>query len=135
MSVYKLSNQMNDKLYIGSTKLPLSYRLMQHKCSCKEGKSRLYQAMREIGPENFNIELLVECEELRKQEQLLIMGFQTIEKGYNQINAYLSERERLIKKKEYNNTKMECVCGGHYLRKHRARHLRTKKHQSYSSNQ
>ena len=133
MHVYKLSNEMNDKLYIGSTKSSLAKRLRQHKCSCKDGKSQLYKAMREIGAEKFNIELLVECDELRKREQMFIDAFQAIDKGYNQLKAYLSDEERRLKKKEYNNTKMECVCGGHFLRKHRARHLRTKKHQSYIS--
>ena len=117
MLVYKISNTDNDKLYIGSTKNDLTKRLCQHKCCCKIGKSKLYQAMREIGTEKFNIELLVECDELRKREQMFIEAFQTIETGYNQMKAYLSEEERKKNKKSYNNTKMSCdVCGGHYLR-------------------
>ena len=131
MLVYKMTNQINDKVYVGSTKSCLARRLSQHRCSCKDGKSQLYQAMRELGADKFNIELLVECDDLRKREQMFIDAFQAIENGYNQVKAYLSEEERKIKKKEYNNFKINCNCGGKYLRKHKARHCRSKKHQKY----
>ena len=129
MLVYKLFNTENDKLYIGSTKSRLNQRLSQHRCACKEGKSQLYQAMKELGAEKFNIELLVECEDMLKREQMFIEAFQTISKGYNQVNAYLTQEDRKRKAKAYNNVTLNCdLCGSHYLRKHKARHERTQKH-------
>ena len=134
MYVYKLSNTENDKLYIGSTKSSLARRLAQHRCACKNGTSQLYQAMKEIGADKFNIQLLVECEELRQREQVFIEAFQSIEKGYNQLRAFLSNEKKKAIKREYNNFKTQCdVCGGSYLRKHKSRHERTKKHLASSS--
>ena len=87
--------------------------------------------MRDIGPEKFNIELLVECEEMRKREQMFIEAFCSIELGYNQVKAYLSDELRRKLKKQYNNEKHQCDCGGRYLRKHKARHERSKKHNNW----
>lgn len=33
--------------------------------------------------------------------------------------------------KAHKSQKCECICGGHYIHCHKARHLRTKKHQDY----
>ena len=129
MFVYKLSNTENDKLYIGSTTSNLPKRLSQHVCCSKDKDTKLYKAMREIGADKFIIELLVECDERRKREQMFIEAFKSISNGYNQINAYLSNEEKRKVKKEYNNTPMTCEkCGVRYLRKHKARHERTQKH-------
>ena len=71
--VYKLINDINDKIYIGSSTYPyLSERLNVHNQMCKNITGRrnsiLYNFMREIGKEHFKIELIEKypCEN-RKQ--------------------------------------------------------------------
>ena len=49
-----------------------------------------------------------------------------IQKEYRETNK--------DKIKEYQNTKNDCVCGGVYSNSGKARHLKTKKHQSYLNN-
>lgn len=57
--VYKIVNDVNDEIYVGSTTLTLKQRLKYHIKRCKaEGKTKFHKAMREIGIENFHIKLL-----------------------------------------------------------------------------
>jgi group I intron endonuclease len=61
--VYKISNSVNDMIYIGST-IDLKKRWQVHQYSAKKlFNSTLYDAMREIGTDKFQIEILEECEE------------------------------------------------------------------------
>lgn len=61
--VYKITNRLNGKIYIGQTKQSLEKRFMQH----LHTNSPLGQAMRQCGTDNFTIEVIEECE---NQEQL-----------------------------------------------------------------
>ena len=96
--IYSIRNSIDDDVYIGSTTQPLSKRFFWHKQGMKCKKSynyKLYQKMRELGEENFYIELIELCpcnskEELRKRE-----GEITRETGT--LNAYIAGRT----KKEY----------------------------------
>ena len=77
--VYKITNSIDDEIYIGSTTYQyLATRINSHRMMCKDisGRrdSKLYNKMRELGVENFKIELLeeVNCEskeDLLKKEQ------------------------------------------------------------------
>ena len=64
--IYKITNDVDDFIYIGSTtQRLLSDRMWKHSSSSMDPKvsnynSRLYQHMREVGQFNFNMEL-VEC--------------------------------------------------------------------------
>jgi group I intron endonuclease len=67
--IYKLTNDLNEKIYIGSSTYQyLSERFNMHKQMCKDEtgrrNSKLYTFMREIGIEHFKIELIEEytCE-------------------------------------------------------------------------
>ena len=62
--IYKVRNTVNDKVYVGLTNNP-RVRFAAHKETSQASKSRLYNdplyvAMREIGVENFSIEVLEE---------------------------------------------------------------------------
>ena len=80
--VYKLTNDLDDKIYIGSTNNQyLCTRMNSHRQLCKDLSGRrnttLYNYMREIGIEHFKIELIekVKCEnknQLREREQYFI---------------------------------------------------------------
>jgi len=84
--VYKITNTLTDKIYIGSTKTSIEQRFEEH-VKCNDG-SPLHSAMQELGAENFKIEL-VEKVEYYDEEQLLIteachmMKNNSIEAGYN----------------------------------------------------
>ena len=80
--IYKLVNDVDNKIYIGSsTYAYLASRMNMHRQTCKDVSGRrntfLYNHMREIGVEHFQIEILerVICEnkqQLREREQYWI---------------------------------------------------------------
>lgn len=89
--IYKLTNILDERAYIGQAK-DMRKRWLSH-CKCALGidtpqGSKLYQAMQEAGLENFTFELLLECEadQLDKNEQYFIDLFNTVEYGYNSRN-------------------------------------------------
>ena len=59
--IYQILNNVNDDIYVGSTCQALSKRMYQHRSTCNnsyDAKAKLYQLMREIGQDNFYIELI-----------------------------------------------------------------------------
>ncbi len=82
--IYKIINDIDDKIYIGSTTQPLNERFCHHKCDAKKAKhSKLYQHMNDLGFDHFEIELLEEytCDnqtELETREAELIRKFGTL---------------------------------------------------------
>lgn len=86
--IYKIYNDINDKLYIGKTLSTLEERFKQH---CNDRKRRqyekrpLYNAMNKYGEECFHIELIEECEiELLSQRECYwIEHYNTYHYGYN----------------------------------------------------
>ena len=61
--VYKITNKLSGKYYIGMTKQSLKKRFSQHKTNSKNGgKTYLSNALRKHGVENFEIEQLFEFE-------------------------------------------------------------------------
>ena len=73
--IYCIRNSITPDIYIGSTTQPLSKRMETHRSKCKkyEGGCVLFKQMRELGLDNFYIELLEEfpcdnVEQLRKRE-------------------------------------------------------------------
>ena len=74
--IYCIRNDIDNNIYVGHTTQALSKRMEKHRSSMfdeKRGRCLLYQKMRELGVENFYIELLQKCpcddiEELRQCE-------------------------------------------------------------------
>lgn len=61
--VYKITNKVNNKFYIGQTRVSIEHRFKQHIKRSSEPKkynSHLYEAMRKYGVENFFIEIVEE---------------------------------------------------------------------------
>lgn len=89
--IYKITNRINGKIYIGQTTKSIEYRFEQHKRTAKRKlsfTSYLYRAMNECGLDNFDVEELQTCdtrEELDKAEQHWITHFcsQNSDIGYN----------------------------------------------------
>jgi hypothetical protein len=63
--IYKITNTINNKIYIGQTTRTLNARWRQHKSRAKDAQytEYLYNAMRKYGIDNFVIEKLDECDD------------------------------------------------------------------------
>lgn len=86
--IYKIVNDINDKVYVGQTRRTLQQRFRQHISDCEhiELKNRpLYQAMKKHGIEHFRIELIEECseDELNNREIYWIEYYHAYSNGYN----------------------------------------------------
>ena len=91
-NVYKIVNDIDSKVYIGSTTTELWHRMGQHRNDAKRGEhSPLYRHMRELGAEHFKIEKIcsVDPEKLREVEEMVI--------------ATISIKDRLNSKKTCKN--------------------------------
>lgn len=85
--IYKITNIINNKIYIGQTIQTLKYRFAQH--VCKTGCKYLHAAILKYGKENFKIELIEEVpiNELNEREIYWIQFYKSMNKqiGYNLI--------------------------------------------------
>jgi len=62
MIIYKATNKINGKSYIGQTVKSLKKRIREHINLSKNGSNRpLHAALRKYGPENFTWEIIVDC--------------------------------------------------------------------------
>ena len=86
--IYKITNLVNGKEYIGQTSLSIQERFKQHIHDANKGYYNhrpLYNAFNKYGIENFIIEELEECntEEVDQKEIEYINKFNTYSNGYN----------------------------------------------------
>lgn len=84
--IYKITNCINNKVYIGQTKTSIDKRWHAHKTRYNTGlKDGLYGAMRKYGIENFKIEQILECpiEDLNEMERFYIQKYDSFYNGYN----------------------------------------------------
>ena len=84
--IYKIYNDINDKIYIGQTVNSISYRWSQHKDAYLKFDWHLYLAMRKYGIEKFHIEEVEQCSDelLDEKEIYYISLYDTMNKGYNE---------------------------------------------------
>ena len=86
--VYKISNSINSKIYVGQTIRLLRVRFNEH---CNKDKGNLRNAIDKYGRENFTIEVLCECdsiEELNEREEFFIESLNTMKpNGYNLLRG------------------------------------------------
>ena len=86
MIVYKVTNRINGKVYIGQTVQTLEQRWKQHCCK-SSGCKALHLAIEKYGSENFTVEQIdVACdrEELNQKEQYWIQHYNSLSpNGYN----------------------------------------------------
>lgn len=86
--IYKITNTLNNKVYIGQTIKPIEKRFQQHKNNyTKEYFSHLilYKAFKKYGIENFNFEEIEEIanNELDEREKYWIEFYDSYYNGYN----------------------------------------------------
>lgn len=59
MFIYQITNKINGKRYVGkTTKSSILDRWESHLKDCKKGHTKLYNAIKKYGKENFNIDVL-----------------------------------------------------------------------------
>lgn len=86
--IYKITNNINGKVYIGKTNYTIEKRWKEHCHDYKKlsfQKRPLYRAMAKYGPENFSIEEIenVSVEQENERERYWIEYFQSFKNGYN----------------------------------------------------
>ena len=84
--IYKITNDINDKVYIGQTINNIQYRFRSHiNQALREPKDKFHYALKEIGIEHFSINKIEECanELLDEREKYWIKYYNSVEKGYN----------------------------------------------------
>ena len=92
MFIYKISNDINDKVYIGQTIRPIEDRFRRHINDAINNilDTHFARAIRKYGKENFHIEMIDRAEtqdELNLKEQYWIRYFDSVNNGYNETDA------------------------------------------------
>jgi len=114
MYVYKITNIVNKKIYIGITATSMGNRISSYRSATKSqkpNKHRVIMAMKKYGFENFSFEIVFETnnkEELKKKEIELIAFYKStnVSVGYNvSPGGFLHSQESLKKKSDANKGK------------------------------
>ena len=86
--IYKFTNRINDKVYIGQT-YNLQTRLNSHKSKALNTKNKFYNAVRKYGWENFELSILSTITANTKEELSILLDKLEIE-YIRQYNSYKS---------------------------------------------
>ena len=84
--IYKIVNNLNQKIYIGKTNRSIEERFKEHIRKANQNTDRpLYRAIRKYGIENFTINQIEECslEQTEEREKYWIEYYQSFKYGYN----------------------------------------------------
>ena len=84
--IYKITNTINDKAYIGKTENTIEHRWKEHCKNCNKPryeKRPLYDAMNKYGIDKFQIELIEETDNPEEREKYWVEHFDTYRNGYN----------------------------------------------------
>ena len=80
--IYKITNDINDKVYIGMTTRSIEVRWKEH---IRHSSQFIDAAIQQLGKEHFKIEVIEECseEEVDEKEIYWIKFYNSYEEGYN----------------------------------------------------
>ena len=155
--IYKIVDNTNDNIYIGSTCKTLKYRLSKHECDYKRFLKGIFNNVTSfdiLKNDNYKIELLENCniktkQELLARERYFIenndclnkcipgrydKGTQQYHKEYyndNKEKLKVSAKNNIEANKKKLNEKFDCECGGKFIYTHKSAHLKTTKHLNY----
>lgn len=92
MFIYKITNQINNKVYIGQSIRPIEQRFQRHISDAINNilDTHLARAIRKYGKDNFMIELIdtaITQDELNFKEQYWIRFYNSVFDGYNETDA------------------------------------------------
>lgn len=121
--IYKITNKINGKVYIGKTLNSIQKRWREHLIDSKKRKCEkrpLYSAINKYGEENFEIEQIEECSHdiLNERECYWIEYYSSFKNGYNATvggdgKAYLDYEliyKTYLKTKNIKQTSVLCNC-------------------------
>lgn len=112
--VYKIVNDINDKVYVGRTIRNLNVRWNEHIKSCETGDSRhIYSAMRKYGIQHFHIELVESCttyDDMVAKEAYYCELYQAYTYGYNMTPAGEANPMECEVSKKSHTEKMRSDC-------------------------
>ena len=159
--IYKIVDNINDNVYIGSTCYSLKTRLSVHKSAYKRflnglgGNTKSFDVLKN---NDYKIELIENCniktkQELLARERFFIKNNECLNKNIpgrtdKEIQQYQKEyyndnKDKLDNfHKAYNETNKEklkekfiCVCGGNYTHSQKSTHFKSIKHQKFLQSQ
>ena len=86
--IYKIENDINDKVYIGKTNFSVEKRFKEHCADSKRNRKEkrpLYNAMSKYGEDHFYISIIEECssDEASEREKYWIKYYNSYNDGYN----------------------------------------------------
>ena len=92
MFIYKITNSVNNKVYIGQTIRPIQDRFKRHINDAMNDKldTHFARAIRLYGPDKFSIEVIDTAntqEELTQKEHDWIIKYNSVQEGYNETEA------------------------------------------------
>ena len=104
-TIYKYTNRINGKVYVGKTDYPLSHRHRQHISKSNRGLDTLFgRAIRKYGIESFALEVLAEVEELGSFVEILyisvlranqpLYGYNITDGGEGTLGHHHSEKSK-----------------------------------------
>lgn len=90
--VYKITNKINGKVYIGQSIRPVEYRFHRHINDAIHNilDTHFARAIRKYGPDKWQLEVIDNAttqEELNQKEQYWIKYYNSVEEGYNDTDA------------------------------------------------
>lgn len=132
--VYKIWNQTDDRIYVGST-TNMTKRINTHFADSKHSSSKLYLAIRETGWDHWSFEVLAECDGYTSKELVLKERefFDLLKPTLNTNRPYRSEGEHSEQIKSdnliSNSVMRNCVyCNVQFRQTNIKPHLNTKGH-------
>lgn len=84
--IYKITNDINQKVYIGKTEFAINKRFKKHCTDAFRDRNEnrpLYAAMRKYGVDHFHIELIEETNNPEEREIYWIEQYRSFKNGYN----------------------------------------------------
>lgn len=120
--IYKITNNINGKIYVGKTEFSIEKRFEEHKKDSRyetKEKRPLYAAFQKYGVENFSISLIEETDNPEEREQYWIKELNSFHYGYNATlggdGTRLIDYDLVVENyKKFQNAKMVaeamCIC-------------------------
>ena len=92
MEIYKITNKINGKVYIGQTIRPVEYRFNRHINDAMHHvlDTHFARAIRKYGPDKWQLEVIDAAEtqdELNQKERYWIQFYNSVKEGYNETDA------------------------------------------------
>ena len=108
--IYKITNKVNGKSYIGQTRYTVEFRWRQHQH--KKDNCYFHNAIHKYGVENFTVETIEECnvEDLNSREIFYIAKYDTFNNGYN-LTIGGDGNRRLLLDEKYDEIKSLYLSG------------------------